>query len=71
MQHKVHRRVRKVVESDDTEETKKAIKPQSVCDDGPVDFATAETHGRSLIEPSVVTTLGRIPMKLTARKPKM
>ena len=58
---------REATEPNEAEETKKAIEPLLVCDDGPADSATAETHGRSLIEPSVATKLGKIPMKLTAK----
>ena len=55
-----------MIESDDTEETKKAIEPPG--DDGRYDPATAGTRRRSPIR-SVVTRLGRSPMTSTATTP--
>ena len=60
------RRVKKVIEPLKAEGNKKAIEPLEVRDDGPVDSATAETHGCSLTDPTVVTKLGSSPMMLTA-----
>ena len=59
-------RARNVIESDDTEETKKAIEPPG--DDGRYDPATAGTRRCSPIR-SVVTRLGRFPMTSTATTP--
>ena len=56
---------KEVIEPYEAEETKNAIEPQLVRDDGPVDPATAGTRGSSLTDPSVATRLGMIPMTLT------
>ena len=67
--HKAQWKVRKVIESNDTEETKKAIEPPTVCDDSTCRPCNSSDSWYCRIKPPVVTRLGRVPMTSTATTP--